>query len=813
MRDVRAELESALGGSYTLERELGGGGMSRVFVATDTTLHRSVVIKVIAPDLVEGMSAERFAREVQVAARLQQANIVPVLTAGNANGLPYYTMPFVRGESLRARLATGEPVPVAEAVHILRDVARALAYAHGEGVVHRDIKPENVLLSGGAAVVTDLGIAKAIDISRTRDGNADGSANVTLTQAGSMLGTPAYMAPEQAAGDPSTDHRADIYAWGLIAWELLTGRHPFVARTSVHAIVAAQLSEMPAPLVSVRNDVPAALSDLVQRCLAKDPDHRPASARELLAALDQAVSTGSGTAAASAPASLLASATALRRKARLRVVIAAPVIALVALGVWFAASRASRTTAATGDKSLAVIPFVSLSGDTANAYLAEGIAGEVTNTLSDVPGLRLAGRSSAARFAGGRVSAQDAGRTLGVALVLDGTLQRARDQIRVSVELTNVSDGHVTWHDDYARPASDIIAVQDDISRAIAGQLQVTLANAGSSAAHGTNDAAAYDLYLRGQYLYRRRGAGITAAIAAFEQATVRDSTFARAWAALSNALTVSPSYVATRMGDVLPRARAAAERAVRLDSTLSEAYLALGYVNAESFRWPQAEAELRRAIALDPNAAEPRYRLGYTLVNQGRMADAIPVLQQAVARDPLYFMPAVYLGWAEVSAGRVAEGLEEERRGLALEPGSISSLCILALGSANAGLPDSAKFYAHRIVAISSAPARLGVAAHALALAGDEAGARDLLRRIEQTPGTAWTHWTGLALAYAGLHDTAQFVNALEHAASGDGDAFPTYGARIVNAFPADPRIVAVLRRYNLDPARFLERGGAPAR
>ncbi|MGH7626133.1 MAG: protein kinase domain-containing protein, partial [Gemmatimonadaceae bacterium] len=719
----------------------------------------------------------------------------------------YYTMPFIRGESLRVRLATGELVPVAEAVHILRDVARALAYAHGEGVVHRDIKPENVLLSGGAAVVTDLGIAKAIDISRTRDGKADGAVNFTLTQAGSMLGTPAYMAPEQAAGDPGTDHRADIYAWGLIAWELLAGRHPFGGRTSVHAIVAAQLSEMPAPLVSVRTDVPAALSELVQRCLAKDPDHRPASARAILAALDEAASTGSGTAATP----VTAPAIAVRRNVRLRAVIAASVFALAALAVWFAASRASRTSAATADKSLAVIPFASLSGDTANAYLAEGIAGEVTNTLSDVPGLRLAGRSSAARFAGARVSAQDAGRTLGVASILDGTVQRARDQIRVSVELTNVSDGQVTWHDDYTRSASDIIAVQDDISRAIAGQLQVTLANAGSSAAHGTNDPTAYDLYLRGQYLYRRRGAGIAAAIAAFEQATVRDSTFARAWAALSNALTVSPSYVSTRMGDVLPRARAAAERAVRLDSTLSEAYLALGYADAESFHWPQAEAELRRAIALDPNAAEPRYRLGYTFVNQGRMADAIPVLQQAVARDPLYFMPAVYLGWAEASAGRVAEGLEEERRGLALEPGSISSLCILALGSANAGLADSAKFYARRIVAISSAPSRLGVAAHALALAGDQAGARELLRQIESTPATAWTHWTGLALAYAGLRDTAQFINAVEQAARGDGDALPTYSARIVNEFPADPRIVAVLRRYNLDPARFLGHAGAP--
>ena len=201
--------------------------MSRVFVATETSLDRSVVVKVIAPDLLEGMSAERFAREVHLAARLQQANIVPVLAAGDADGLPYYTMPFVRGESLRARMASGAPLSVADAIHILRDVARALAYAHGEGIVHRDIKPENVLLSGGAAVVTDFGIAKAIDISRTQDGDSSGGGHVTLTRAGSSLGTPAYMSPEQAAGDPSVDHRADIYAWGLIAWELLAGRHPF----------------------------------------------------------------------------------------------------------------------------------------------------------------------------------------------------------------------------------------------------------------------------------------------------------------------------------------------------------------------------------------------------------------------------------------------------------------------------------------------------------------------------------------------------------------------------------------------------------
>jgi serine/threonine-protein kinase len=223
-------LQSALGSAYTLERELGGGGMSRVFVATETALNRNVVIKVISPELLEGMSVERFAREVKVAARLQQANIVPVLAAGDASGVPFYTMPFVRGESLRARIESGAPISVADAVHILRDVAQALAYAHGEGIVHRDIKPENVLISDGAAVVTDFGIAKAIDISRTHDGDQQGGGQITLTAVGISLGTPAYMSPEQAAGDRNVDHRADIYAWGLIAWELLAGRHPFTGK-------------------------------------------------------------------------------------------------------------------------------------------------------------------------------------------------------------------------------------------------------------------------------------------------------------------------------------------------------------------------------------------------------------------------------------------------------------------------------------------------------------------------------------------------------------------------------------------------------
>ena len=300
--DYRARLQASLGTAYTLERELGGGGMSTVFLAEETALGRKVVVKVLPPDLLGSLNVDRFKREIQLAARLQQAQIVPLLSAGEANGIPYYTMPFVEGESLRARLGKLGRLPVPEVVHILRDVARALSYAHERGIVHRDIKPDNVLLSGGTAVVTDFGIAKAISAARAA------SATSQLTQVGTSVGTPAYISPEQAAGDPDVDHRADIYSLGCMAYELLAGQPPFHGRTPQRTL-AAHLAEAPVSIESLRPDVPASLAALIMRCLEKEPGNRPQSGAELLGALD-AVSTGVEPAMAHMP---LAGPGALRR--------------------------------------------------------------------------------------------------------------------------------------------------------------------------------------------------------------------------------------------------------------------------------------------------------------------------------------------------------------------------------------------------------------------------------------------------------------------------------------------------------------------
>jgi serine/threonine protein kinase len=359
---LRDQLQSTLGAAYTLKGELGGGGMSRVFFARNAALERDVVVKVLSPDLAAGVSAERFTREIKLAAGLQQANIVSLHSAGEADRLPYYTMPFVDGLSLRARLERNGALPVGEAVPVLRDVTRALAYAHEHGVVHRDIKPANILLSGDAAVVADFGIAKALSASRTQ---APGG---TLTQVGTSIGTPAYMAPEQASGDPDTDHRADLYALGCVAYEILAGAAPFAGRPT-HQLFTAHLTEVPAPLGATRADVPRPLAQLVARLLEKDPARRPQSARDVLQALD-----GLTTVTGERPVG--------RASRRRTLLIGGAVVLAVAGGVaaWWTTRRPAVPLAR---DRVVIAAFVNKTGDASLAPLGEMASDWITRSLRD----------------------------------------------------------------------------------------------------------------------------------------------------------------------------------------------------------------------------------------------------------------------------------------------------------------------------------------------------------------------------------------------------------------------------------------------
>jgi len=805
--NLAAYLQAAVGDVYTIERELGGGGMSRVFLARERALGRAVVVKVLLPVLAAGLRAERFAREVRLAAALQHPNVVPLFTAGEAAGLPYYVMPYVSGESLRARLTRDGRIPLADAVSILRDVARALAFAHEQGVVHRDVKPDNVLLAGDAAVVTDFGIAKALAAAGTGSGERPerGIARdlQTLSAIGSTIGTPAYMAPEQAVGDPRVDHRADLYAWGLVAYELLAGAHPFADRTTPQELVTAHLSDAPAPLSHRVPELSPTLDALVMRCLEKDGARRPQSAREILEVL--------ATIATPPPGWRVPQ---WRAPARVRRTVMLVGAALLTLGIaaYLVVARVERPSATLvrpDVPSLAVLPFDDVGGDTANAYFGDGIADEVATALGKAGGLRVASRTSAAAYrASHDVDVRELGRRLGVSTVLEGRVRRAGDRMRLTVQLTSVADGMALWSDAYEREVKDVFQVQDEIARSVAGALRARLPGfAGSQPARpvsspATTNPEAYDLYLRGSYLLELRGGGVSKAVEYFERAIAEDSTFARAYAGLAYALGLLPNYTGTPPRAVERRAIEAARHALALDSTLAEAYTALGLAHMLALRWREADEAYQRAVATDPDFAPGQYFYGFYLIRVGRMADAEEHMRHARIADPLSVPASALLAYYLSLLGRYDESLVESRRAYDLDSSSSGARGFVPLALLRDGHPEEARAMAR--VPVLPPFNGAGVAAYVLAATGDRTGAAATVRELEARPRGEWSVATGLSYAYLGLGDTARALSALETAARAGERPYLGFVDPMFDPLRRSPRFAAVVRRLGLDERRF---------
>ena len=661
MTDLRAKLQATLGDAYTLDRELGGGGMSRVFTATERALGRTVVVKVIAPELAEGVSAERFEREIQLAASLQQANIVPLLAAGDAGGVPYYTMPFVQGESLRGRLSSGAPISINEGVSILKDVARALSYAHAHGVVHRDIKPDNVLLSHGAAVVTDFGIAKAVSAARTLPGVG------TLTQAGTSIGTPAYMAPEQIAGDPNVDHRADLYAWGCLAYEVFTGKPPFVGETP-QRILAAHLSEQPAPIAAKRADLPLSLANLVMRCLEKEPSQRPANADEILRDLDAAFTPGASSAERAAS---VRGTPRHRRNAWISIGLG---VVLAAAALFIAVRGRSRgggaATATAADRSIAVLPLANLSGDKADDYFGIGLSEEITRALSKT-GVRVVGRTSAGALQAQGLDERAIAKQLGVGSLLTGSVQRADGSVRITVSLVSAADGSVRWTDKYDRPLTNVFALQDEIARSVATKLLGAVAGGRSTATarNETQDPEAYALFLQGQVLFNRRTAqSLQQAIALLDKAVERDPKFARAQGLLAMSYALLPVYDPRDIDRSLARALSAADQAIAIDSTVAEAYTAKAWMRRNSHESREADRLFQRSIALDSTVATAWGWYGLLAMEKREYAVAHQRIAKAAELEPVSMITRVWEAQALISERREAEAEALTRRTVELD-------------------------------------------------------------------------------------------------------------------------------------------------
>ncbi len=784
--DHRARVQAALGGAYTIERELGGGGMSRVFLAREVGLNREVVVKVLPDDVAAGVSLDRFSREIQLAASLQQANIVPLLAAGSADGVPYFTMPFVQGESLRARLRQAPPLSVPECVSILRDVARALSYAHARGVVHRDIKPDNVLLSHGAAVVTDFGIAKAVSAARTMGGGA------TLTQAGTSIGTPSYMPPEQIAGDPDVGPRADLYSWGCMAYELLAGEPPFV-RDSAQRVLAAHLSEAPRAVGERRADAPAPLARLVMRCLEKEPAARPANADEVLRDLDavftpgERPSMGAGSPALGSAARAGANAAGDARAGG--AARRGPMLVfggMVLIGVASVALMRGRAPAAPKPaeapevRSVAVLPLANLSGDKSDDYFGIGLAEEMTRALSK-SGVRVIGRTSAAALLAKGLDERAVAKELGVSSMLTGTVQRASGQIRINVSLLSAADGAVQWTERYDRPIANVFAVQDEIARAVATRLGSALGPASAafaardpspgvaSARTETTDPEAYAGFLQAQVLFNRRSAeSLTQAIAILEGVARRDPKFARGQALLAMAYAISGNYILDDTDQRYARAMAASERAIAMDSTIAEAYAAIGWVRGAQGRLDEADRALAHALALDSTLATAWGWQGLHAAWRGKFAEGHRLVARAQALEPASL---VVRAWdAQVYLYQRNHSAADSVASIVVGLDSTFALAWLAKAEALVGLgraKEGAAIMQRRVALLPPSPATEyhGFLAYALARAGDTQGARAVAERLRAVSGGKLPALGSVATALFEIGDRASAFEVLERA------------------------------------------------
>ena len=788
---LRDSLEKALRGKYSLESELSGAGMSRVFVASEPSLERKVVIKVLPPELTATVSMDRFRREIRLAANLQHPNIVPVLAAGDADEVPYYIMPFVAGDTLRARLIRSGELPVPDVIAILRDVLDALAYAHEQGVVHRDIKPENVLLTGRHALVTDFGVAKAIAEARDSARSSPGVA----------IGTAAYMAPEQGVGDPNVDHRADLYAVGALGYEMLTGHQLFPGLSPRATLVAHAADDIP----DVRRERPAtpdALAALIAQALEKRPADRPQTAQEMLAVLN-AIPQTSVTPVSPLPAR--------RRRAALPAMGAVAAALIVFLAILWQRETVPPTN--TGPPRLAVLPFEN-DGRPEDGYFVDGMTEAITTRLASVSGLRVIGRQSARRYAQSDKSLREIGSDLHVDYLLTGSVRwdKSRpgsNRISIRPALVRVSDETQVWGAPYDVVLSDIFALQGIVAERVATALAVALAQREREmlASRPTTSLAAYDDYLRGRFFLNQRTAqSIANAIESFNSAIRADSAFARAYGGLAEAYWVLPNYSAASVSATHERAAAAADKALRIDPTLAVAHATRALLDADAGRWTDAESQFRRAIALEPDYATPHQWFSRFLIAFGRIEEAVREAQTARVLEPRSPVIAANYSMVLRYSRRFPDAETVIREAIASEPSvpihrrQLINLLLVSgrYRNALAQVDTALAIYDSDVV-----PNLLAYRSFALAHLGQTSKARAQLSEATRlAAGHPW-YAEATSAAHLALGDTATGVSMLGDLLRDRPEWWLLAVDPLYDAVRADPRFVELLRTKKVECTR----------
>lgn len=649
-------LESALASRYTIDRELGRGGMATVYLANDVRHERRVALKVLNPELSSALGPDRFLREIKLAARLNHPHIVPLFDSGEAGGALYYVMPVIEGESLRDRLLRDGRLPIEEAVDLARGVASALDYAHRHGIVHRDIKPENIMLQDGEAVVMDFGIAKAVSV-------ASGD---TLTQAGMMIGTPAYVSPEQAAGENFIDGRSDQYSLACVLYEMLSGRKPF-SGTNPQAVLSKRFSD---PVPSVREvfpDVTAEIETAVSKALSKEASGRYSTTGDFARALlpssgstpDGLTATGSGPGA---------------------------------------------------QKSVAVLPFTNSSADPEGDFFADGIAEEIINALSKINSLKVSSRTSSFAFKGKNEDIREIGRRLQVSTVLEGSIRKAGKRLRLTAQLVNAQDNSQLWADRYDRELEDVFAIQDEISASIVEALRVVLSDDEKRAIEQvpTANVEAYGFYLRGrQYFHQHRRKNHEYARQMFERAIELDPGYALAYAGVADCCSFLYQYFDASQSN-LKRADAASLRAVELAPGLAEGHASRGLAVSLSGGFEEAKREFETAVRLDPKSFEAAYFYARACVAEGDNESAGKWFERAVSIRPEDYASHALLATVYSALDRKDDSIQASRRAydtarkhLDLNPDDPRALYMGAMSLTMLGESEKARDWNRRALAM----------------------------------------------------------------------------------------------------------------
>ena len=800
---------------YQILNKLGAGGMGEVYLAEDTVLRRRVAIKFLAQELMtEERAKRRFLREAHIAASLDHPNICAIYEIGEEDGRRFAVMQYLEGKTLDARNRT-TPLRLDEVLQIAIQIAAALAEAHDHGIIHRDIKPQNVIInSRGHVKVLDFGLSKYI----YSDNHPEAETQSLLSESGMIIGTMPYMSPEQVLGE-ELDLRSDLFSFGTVLYELVTGEQPFSRGTPVSTI-SAILSYEPPALSGSNPDTPQALDEIVSRCLKKKKEERYQSARELLSDLTSLARGPSQEATISSRRTAVLPGT-LGKVASSRISSMRPihyaatalvVVLLISVGVYFLAGgwwtrrkRAELVMAASAINSIAVLPFFNESAEPDTDYLSDGLTDSLMNNLAHLPNMKVIAGSSVFRYRGRQVDAKTVGRELNVQAVLMGRIKVHGDDLLIIAELVNALDNSLIWIGQYPQKLASILDVEEGIAREISDKLQSRLSGEekGLSAKRYTEDVDAYQLYLKGRYELSKRTNPIKA-IEYLNKAIERDPTYAQAYAGLADA------YAALGLGlyegppptETMPRAKAAALKAIEIDPGLAEAHVSLAITKMQyDWDWPGAESELLRAVKLNPNYAPAHqwYVLDHLIM--GRYDEAIAESKKAQELDPLSLSIYTNIARALYYSRQFDQAIEQVQNALEMDQNFITAYIILGICYENKGMYKEAIAAFQKTVPLThNAPWSVAALGHAYAASGKRSEALKIIKQLKDQSRQKYISPFHIGSIYNGLGDRDQAFEWFEKAYQ-DHSGLLIY-LKIEPEFDVlrnDPRYLDLMRRIGL--------------